>query len=62
AATGEDVLQYGPGFLWEEIEQAWREYEEADRPDADQFGLTVTPRGHQVWLRNPELVVQPSRS
>ncbi|WP_424918857.1 methyltransferase domain-containing protein [Streptomyces sp. wa1064] len=62
AATGEEVLQYGPGFLWEEIEQAWREYEEAGRPDVDQFGLTVTPRGHQVWLRDPHLVVQPSRT
>ncbi|MFJ4612187.1 methyltransferase domain-containing protein [Streptomyces griseus] len=62
AATGEDVLQYGPGFLWEEIEQAWREYEEADRPDASEFGLTVTPRGHQVWVRSPNLVVQPSRA
>ncbi|MYR14979.1 methyltransferase, partial [Streptomyces sp. SID724] len=52
----------GPGFLWEEIEQAWREYEEADRPDASEFGLTVTPRGHQVWVRSPNLVVQPSRA
>ncbi|WP_069737399.1 methyltransferase domain-containing protein [Streptomyces sp. EN27] len=62
AATGEEVWQYGPGFLWEEIEQAWREYEEAGRPDVDQFGLTVTSGGHQVWLRDPHLIVQPSRS
>ncbi|MFD5208601.1 methyltransferase domain-containing protein [Streptomyces anulatus] len=60
AATGEEVLQYGPGFLWEEIEQAWREYEGVGRPDADQFGLTVTPRGHEVWVRDPHRVVQPA--
>ncbi|MYR93114.1 MULTISPECIES: methyltransferase domain-containing protein [unclassified Streptomyces] len=62
AATGEEVWQYGPGFLWEEIEQAWREYETAGRPDADQFGLTVTNASHQVWLRDPHLIVQPSRT
>ncbi|MBK3556316.1 methyltransferase domain-containing protein [Streptomyces sp. MBT56] len=61
-ATGEEVLQYGPGFLWEEIEQAWWEYETAGRPGADQFGLTVTAGGHQVWLRDPHLIVQPSRA
>ncbi|XCM30670.1 methyltransferase domain-containing protein [Streptomyces parvus] len=61
AATGEEVWQYGPGLLWEEIEQAWWEYETAGRPDADQFGLTVTDRGQQVWLRDPSDVVGPGR-
>ncbi|WP_274031503.1 methyltransferase domain-containing protein [Streptomyces sp. MMBL 11-1] len=61
-ASGEEVWQYGPGFLWEEIEQAWREYEDAGRPDAEQFGLTATARGQQVWLRDPHTVVQPSRT
>ncbi|MET8731789.1 methyltransferase domain-containing protein [Streptomyces parvus] len=61
AATGEDVWQYGPGLLWEEIEQAWWEYETAGRPDADQFGLTVTDRGQQVWLRDPSEIIRPSR-
>lgn len=61
AATGEEVWQYGPGFLWEEIEQAWWEYESAGRPDADQFGLTVTDRGQNVWLRDPSAVVRPGK-
>ncbi|OCC10237.1 methyltransferase domain-containing protein [Streptomyces sp. PTY087I2] len=61
AATGEEVWQYGPGFLWEEIEQTWWEYEAAGRPDADQFGLTVTGRGQQVWLRKPSEVIRPGR-
>ncbi|MFD3737504.1 methyltransferase domain-containing protein [Streptomyces sp. NPDC058629] len=61
AATGEEVWQYGPGFLWEEIEQAWWEYETVGRPDADQFGLTVSDRGQQVWLRDPSAVIRPAR-
>ncbi|MFD0420590.1 methyltransferase domain-containing protein [Streptomyces parvus] len=62
AATGEEVWQYGPGLLWEEIEQTWWEYESAGRPDADQFGLTVTDRGQQVWLRDPREVIRPVRA
>ncbi|MEU8563924.1 methyltransferase [Streptomyces cyaneofuscatus] len=62
AATGEEVWQYGPGFLWEEIEQVWWEYEAVGRPDADQFGLTVTDRGQQVWLRDPSAVIWPARA
>ncbi|WP_030592644.1 methyltransferase domain-containing protein [Streptomyces anulatus] len=61
AATGEEVWQYGPGFLWEEIEQVWWEYESVGRPDAEQFGLTVTDRGQQVWLRDPREVIRPGR-
>ncbi|MFJ9321186.1 methyltransferase domain-containing protein [Streptomyces globisporus] len=57
AATGEEVWQYGPGFLWEEIEQTWWEYETKGRPDAEQFGLTVTDRGQHVWLRDPRAVI-----
>ncbi|SCF70326.1 methyltransferase [Streptomyces sp. Cmuel-A718b] len=62
AATGEEVWQYGPGFLWEEIEQTWWEYEAAGRPNAEQFGLTVTDRGQQVWLRDPSEVIRPAKA
>ena len=61
AATGEDVWQYGPGFLWEEIEQAWMEYGALGHPGASQFGLTVTDRGQHVWLRDPHAVIEPAR-
>ncbi len=61
-ATGEEVWQYGPGFLWEEIEQTWWEYETAGRPDAEQFGLTVTDRRQQVWLRDPSEIIRPGRT
>ncbi|WP_263869864.1 hypothetical protein [Streptomyces sp. WA6-1-16] len=30
------------------VEQTWWEYETEGRPDADQFGLTVTDQGQQV--------------
>ncbi|WDG29959.1 methyltransferase domain-containing protein [Streptomyces sp. CA-278952] len=62
AASGEEVWQYGPGFLWEEIEQVWWEYESVGRPNSEQFGLTVTDRGQQVWLREPAEVIRPSRT
>ncbi|MGW9302337.1 methyltransferase domain-containing protein [Streptomyces cyaneofuscatus] len=62
AVTGEEVWQWGPGFLWEEIEQVWWEYETVGRPDAEQFGLTVTDRGQQVWLRDPSAVIRPARA
>ncbi|MFJ3574517.1 methyltransferase domain-containing protein [Streptomyces rubiginosohelvolus] len=62
AATGEEVWQYGPGFLWEEIEQTWWEYETEGRPDAERFGLTVTDRGQHVWLRDPNEVIRPARA
>lgn len=61
AATGQNVRQYGPGLLWEEIEQVWWEYEAMDRPGAGQFGLTVTDRGQHVWLRDPHEVIRPTR-
>ncbi|WP_250287391.1 methyltransferase domain-containing protein [Streptomyces atroolivaceus] len=61
-ATGEEVWQYGPGFLWEEIERAWREYDDIGRPAPDQFGLTVTNRGQHVWLRDPHAIIEPSRN
>lgn len=59
SATSGAVWQYGPGFLWEEVEQTWWEYETEGRPDADQFGLTVTDRSQRVWLREPRAVVGP---
>ncbi|MGF1341721.1 methyltransferase domain-containing protein [Streptomyces flavovirens] len=62
AATGEDVWQYGPGLLWEEIEQVWREYVALGQPTAGEFGLTVTDRRQQTWLRSPLRVVEPSRT
>ncbi|MFJ9113040.1 methyltransferase domain-containing protein [Streptomyces sp. NPDC102283] len=60
-ATGEAVWQYGPGFLWEDVEQAWREYEGLGRPEFDQFGMSVSDRGHRLWLRDPHAVIEAVR-
>ncbi|OKI34735.1 hypothetical protein A6A29_14775 [Streptomyces sp. TSRI0281] len=58
AATGDDVWQYGPRNLWEEIEQAHLEYAALGHPEPDQFGLTVTDQGQQVWLQAPGRVIE----
>ncbi|WP_354596053.1 methyltransferase domain-containing protein [Streptomyces sp. JL1001] len=60
-ATGEPVWQYGPGLLWEDVETVWWEFEKLNRPDVEQFGMTVTGRGQQVWLRDPHAVIEPRR-
>ncbi|WP_327379911.1 methyltransferase domain-containing protein [Streptomyces sp. NBC_01212] len=62
AETGGDVRQYGPGLLWEDVEQTWLEYEALGRPGHDRFGLTVTDRGQRVWLRDPHSVIEPVRT
>ncbi|MFC9943348.1 methyltransferase domain-containing protein [Streptomyces pratensis] len=62
AATGDEVWQYGPGFLWEEIEQTWHEYAALGHPEAARFGLTVTDRGQQVWLHDRHAVIESART
>ncbi|MFC9930294.1 methyltransferase domain-containing protein [Streptomyces sp. NPDC127190] len=52
-----EVEQYGPRRLWDEVETAYRWWEEQGRPPRDHFGLTVTPDGQQVWLDQPDHVV-----
>ncbi|MEV6476840.1 methyltransferase, partial [Streptomyces sp. NPDC051640] len=37
-------------------------YESVGRPGAEQFGLTVTGRGQQVWLRDPAQATRPGRT
>ncbi|KND27721.1 hypothetical protein ASD97_19515 [Streptomyces sp. Root63] len=53
---------HGTSAVHEEIEQVWWEYEAAGRPGAEEFGLTVTGRGQQVWLRDPAEAIRPSRT
>ncbi|MER7756941.1 methyltransferase domain-containing protein [Kitasatospora sp. NPDC097643] len=52
--TDYEVVQSGPRNLWDEVEAAWRWWDDQDRPGFDRFGLTVTPDGHMVWLDSPE--------
>ncbi|WP_449195314.1 methyltransferase domain-containing protein [Streptomyces sp. NRAIS3] len=47
---GDSVRQAGPRQLWDEVEAAWRWWEEQERPSRDRFGLTVDRDGQRVWL------------
>ncbi|MED7947792.1 methyltransferase domain-containing protein [Kitasatospora sp. NPDC058201] len=52
-----EVYQSGPRNLWDEVEAAWRWWDDQGRPGFDRFGLTVTLDGHTVWLDSPETPV-----
>lgn len=53
AASGEDAWQYGPRDLWREAEAAYNAFVALGRPQATDFGLTVTPDGQRLWLGDP---------
>ncbi|NLU76191.1 methyltransferase domain-containing protein [Streptomyces sp. HNM0575] len=59
ADVGEPVVQFGPRDLWREVEATHGEYVDLGRPESEQFGLTVSPEGHQVWLGGPDQVIRP---
>ncbi|MFO7284317.1 MAG: methyltransferase domain-containing protein [Thermobifida fusca] len=48
------VEQGGPRRLWEELEQAHAWWVQRGRPEVSEFGLTVGPQGHVVWLESPD--------
>ncbi|MER6140385.1 methyltransferase domain-containing protein [Streptomyces sparsogenes] len=52
--TDEEVWQYGPRSLWEEVTEVHAAYVGEGSPSADKFGLTVDGTGQRVWLRSPE--------
>ncbi|MFF2143037.1 methyltransferase domain-containing protein [Kitasatospora sp. NPDC058190] len=59
--TDYEVVQSGPRSLWDEVETAWRWWDDQGRPGFDRFGLTVAPDGGRtVWLDSPNNPV-PSR-
>ncbi|MFE6741482.1 methyltransferase domain-containing protein [Streptomyces tubercidicus] len=47
------VWQSGPRRLWDEVETAYRWWDDQGRPTHDRFGLTVTPEGQRAWLDEP---------
>jgi hypothetical protein len=49
-----EVAQSGPRRLWDELEAAWRWWDDRGRPGFDRFGLTATPDGETVWLDAPD--------
>lgn len=48
-----EVVQSGPRKLWDEVEKAYRWWEEQGCPGFERFGLTVTAVGETVWLDEP---------
>ncbi|MEE1825838.1 methyltransferase domain-containing protein [Streptomyces sp. BE20] len=52
--TEYEVYQSGPRRLWDEVEAAWRWWDDRGRPGLDRFGLTATRDGHTVWLDGPD--------
>lgn len=57
---GQDTLaveQYGPRSLWDEVEAAYRKWEDLGRPERDRAGLTVTRDGQYVWLDKPDNII-----
>lgn len=52
--TNEEVWQYGPRSLWEEVAEAHAAYVGDGSPSAEEFGVTVDGAGQRVWLRSPE--------
>ncbi|MFI1201455.1 protein-L-isoaspartate(D-aspartate) O-methyltransferase [Streptomyces sp. NPDC020883] len=48
------VVQSGPRLLWDELEAAWRWWDDQGRPGFERFGLTVDNDGERVWLDSPD--------
>jgi hypothetical protein len=48
------VRQRGPRSLWDEIEAAYRWWDEAGRPETGRFGVAVTPDRRYVYLDSPD--------
>lgn len=55
------VRQGGVRKLWDELETAWRWWDEQDRPGFERFGLTVTAERQTVWLDSAETPVPVRR-
>ncbi|WP_239308547.1 MULTISPECIES: methyltransferase domain-containing protein [unclassified Frankia] len=49
-----EVCQSGPRNLWNELEDTYRWWIDADSPDHTRIGITVTTEGQKFWLDTPE--------
>lgn len=52
-----EAEQYGERRLWDEVEAAYRWWEDRGRPTRERFGLSVDRAGQRVWLDTPGGVV-----
>ncbi|WP_410659568.1 methyltransferase domain-containing protein [Amycolatopsis sp. lyj-112] len=50
-----EVRQQGASRIWDEFENAHKQWLDLGQPQWDRFGLTVTPdAAHQLWLDDPD--------
>lgn len=55
---GAVVEQHGQADVWTLAEAAWAQWEAAERPGLDEYGLTVEADGtHRLWMQTPDNVV-----
>ncbi|MFJ8333661.1 ATP-grasp peptide maturase system methyltransferase [Streptomyces sp. NPDC094437] len=47
---GWTVVQRGPVRLWDRVESAVEQWQDAGEPHQEKFGITVSPVGQRVWL------------
>ncbi|MCT9933183.1 methyltransferase domain-containing protein [Planotetraspora sp. A-T 1434] len=59
--SGDEVNQYGPRSLWDELEEVFFTWVGWGNPARDRFGLTVAPDGQRVWLDSPDNPLSPVR-
>jgi protein-L-isoaspartate O-methyltransferase len=58
--TAATVHQSGPRRLWDEVEAAYRWWEDRGRPSVTRFGLTVSADSQHTWLDVPANPVVPT--
>jgi hypothetical protein len=54
------VLQFGPRQLWDEVQAAYRCWDDAGRPPANQWQFTITPDDQRVELPACDLQSYPA--
>lgn len=47
------IHETGTRHLWAEFAPILAEWDKTGRPDIEQFGLTVTPQHHTLWISSP---------
>jgi len=51
------IAQYGPRRLWEEVADAWEQWQRLGRPSRKRAGITVDAQGQRLWLDDPTNLV-----
>ncbi|MGH3839710.1 MAG: hypothetical protein ACRDSF_29000 [Pseudonocardiaceae bacterium] len=48
------IRQGGPTRLWDQVENAYKQWHQTGRPTRDRFGLTIDNGQHTLWLDSPD--------